>query len=574
MASIADTFLADFESSGEEDELEDELEDKGLDEFEPPVEEEAEIQDLDLEENGGDVQDLDEEDGLDKSAAATATSAATSTEHGEKTAVSFRSFREFSSLIENKSLLDHLSKIAELQASTENEFGVVESIDRDLEYDVIVNSNELAGDIDNEIANVHKFIRDIYSTKYQELEQLVPNPLEYAQVVKIIGNQTDMSTLEGDLSAILPSQVVLTILVTATTTIGKPLPPEDLKKCTDAAEAIITLNNMKTQILEYVESRMGLIAPNLSQIIGADIAALLMAAAGGLKQLSEIPSCNLQVLGKTDTALAGFARSKGYHMGILAESDLILGCPPVFRQRALRLLAAKCILASRTDSHLDKDNSVGALGIKLREDIEKKIKKWQEPPPPKPKKALAAPLPPPKKKRGGKKRRAEKEKYRTTELSKQKNRMMFNKEEMTDEYTGEGFGMIGVAGGGSLAFKNEKKVKLAKTLSRKTQARLNRVRTTRGISGMSSSIAFTPVEGIELVDTDATRRKLVEGAGNRYFAETTGFMKVGDVLKRKREQDAFDTLTKKKIQAMEQANALLKSKSERGGRPAGKKKDE
>lgn len=39
-------------------------------------------------------------------------------------------------------------------------------------------------------ATIHKFVRDIYATKLQELEQLVQNPLDYAKVIKIIGNET------------------------------------------------------------------------------------------------------------------------------------------------------------------------------------------------------------------------------------------------------------------------------------------------------------------------------------------------------------------------------------------------
>lgn len=41
---------------------------------------------------------------------------------------------------------------------------------------------------------------------------------------------------------------------------------------------------------------MSFIAPNLSAIVGSDIAAKLMTAAGGITTLSKMPSCNLQVM--------------------------------------------------------------------------------------------------------------------------------------------------------------------------------------------------------------------------------------------------------------------------------------
>jgi U4/U6 small nuclear ribonucleoprotein PRP31 len=42
---------------------------------------------------------------------------------------------------------------------------------------------------------------------------------------------------------------------------------------------------------------MHYIAPNVSAIIGASITAKLVAAAGGIEELSLIPACNIQVLG-------------------------------------------------------------------------------------------------------------------------------------------------------------------------------------------------------------------------------------------------------------------------------------
>ena len=50
----------------------------------------------------------------------------------------------------------------------------------------------------------------------------------------------------------------------------------------------LKLNDYKTRIFDYVESRMAYIAPNLSSIIGASTAAKLMGAAGGLTALSKV----------------------------------------------------------------------------------------------------------------------------------------------------------------------------------------------------------------------------------------------------------------------------------------------
>ena len=45
----------------------------------------------------------------------------------------------------------------------------------------------------------------------------------------------------------------------------------------------------------YVSSRMNVLAPNLSAIVGTTTAAKLLGVAGGLNGLAKMPSCNVHV---------------------------------------------------------------------------------------------------------------------------------------------------------------------------------------------------------------------------------------------------------------------------------------
>eukprot|EP00983_Pelagomonas_calceolata_P037070 1136170-Pelagomonas_calceolata.AAC.6 len=100
------------------------------------------------------------------------------------------------------------------------------------------------------------------------------------------------------------------VTVTGTTTSGKPLSQENLDKALEACEMAFKLDEDKhkmlrlstqsswksiPQILQFVESRMASIAPNLSLIVGSEIAAKLMGLAGGLHALSRMPACNVLV---------------------------------------------------------------------------------------------------------------------------------------------------------------------------------------------------------------------------------------------------------------------------------------
>jgi len=49
------------------------------------------------------------------------------------------------------------------------------------------------------------------------------------------------------------------------------------------------------QIFMYVSSRMNVLAPNLSAIVGTTTAAKLLGVAGGLAALAKMPSCNVHV---------------------------------------------------------------------------------------------------------------------------------------------------------------------------------------------------------------------------------------------------------------------------------------
>jgi U4/U6 small nuclear ribonucleoprotein PRP31 len=54
-----------------------------------------------------------------------------------------------------------------------------------------------------------------------------------------------MSRVEKLLHGLVPNNLLLTISVTATTTVGKPLSNDDLHKMTQACEAVIQLDEKK-----------------------------------------------------------------------------------------------------------------------------------------------------------------------------------------------------------------------------------------------------------------------------------------------------------------------------------------
>ncbi|EXJ77370.1 hypothetical protein A1O3_09596 [Capronia epimyces CBS 606.96] len=442
----------------------------------------------------------------------------------------------------------------------------VGSIEDNPEYHLLTQSNSLSTQIDSEIILVHKFIRDHYSARFPELETLVTNPIDYAKTVAIIRNgplenikalaDSSDNIVGQPLRSVLDGPTLMVVTVEATTTRGQELSEAELETTIRACEMALQLDKAKKVLTEYVQSRMNVFAPNLTAIIGSLTAAQLLNYAGGLKGLAKTPDRNVPAMGSRKQRQSGLATNVGIRQqGFLYHSPLIQSIPNDLRIQAMRIVSGKLILATRVDSvHQAPD---GSTGEQLREDCLRRLDKLTEPPPNRGPRALPAPDDKPSRKRGGRRARKAKEATAMTELRKQQNRMAFGKEEKEVGYgTGEGtagLGMIGQTNDGRIRATQIDRRTMAK-LSKKnpgwagsgtatslnngmntslkgfgtsggnaTTLRAQGLRTTGVSAGTASSIAFTPVQGLELVDpkvqAELKRKREAESAG--YFSRGT-----------------------------------------------------
>jgi U4/U6 small nuclear ribonucleoprotein PRP31 len=135
-----------------------------------------------------------------------------------------------------------------------------------------------------------------------------------------------------------------------------------------------------------------------------------------------------------------------------------------------------------------------------------------------------------KKRRGGKRMRRMKERFEETAMMKQANTRAFSA--ATGEYGDDAMGLTlglldtaDVSAGGSLRKTTEKrKMRVANTkASRKKAAQLKSMATSHASSGLASSIVFTPVQGMELVNPDANKDRIKQ-ANQKWFSDNAGFM--------------------------------------------------
>ncbi|KAI6233078.1 Pre-mRNA-processing factor 31 [Aphelenchoides fujianensis] len=270
---------------------------------------------------------------------------------------------------------------------------------------------------------------------------------------------------------------------------------------------------------------------------------MIVSQAGGLGPLSKQPACNVLVLGKQKKTLAGFSTAAVLpHSGFIYYHPIVQNLPNELRQKAARVIAAKCTLAARVDSlHQSPD---GAIGEQLAGQVKEKIDKMLEPPAVKTQKALPKPLDKASKKRGGKRARKAKERMGMTDLRKKANRMNFGElqEDIHQEHIGfyARPGQIGHPAGqraDSRECRGQQDARAVRSfhgMSQKLQRQLER-RQHGGMtslktktSGLMSSISFTPVQGVEIISMTPLNPMKASGSStsSSYFDSTSNFSKV------------------------------------------------
>lgn len=463
-------------------------------------------------------------------------------------------------------VLEEIAKLGDKQSRS-----FMGSVEEDPEFQLLGQANTLSVSIDGEIALVHKYIRDHYSTRFPELEQLVTNPLDYCKTVAIVGNgpmdqietlSTSTDNIVGQsLKQVLAGPSLMVVTIEASTTQGREMTDTELRTVLRACQMTLDLDKAKHVLTAFVQSRTSVFAPNLTALIGSLTAAQLLNYAGGLTGLAKTPACNVPALGSKRQSGTGFATNVGVrHQGFLYESPIVQDIPNDLKKQAMRIVSAKVILAARVDSV--HDGADGSIGERFREECLHRLDKLTEPPPNKGVRALPAPDEKPSRKRGGRRARKAKEATAMTELAKAQNRMAFGKEEQEIGFgdSSKGLGMIGQGNDGRIR---------AQQIDQRTKAKLSKknqgwtapspvgglASSLRGFgqsgtatvlkghglrssgvgpsnlgagAGTASTIAFTPVQGLELVDPkmreEMNRKRKAEE--DRWFTGGT-FTQVG-----------------------------------------------
>jgi len=151
---------------------------------------------------------------------------------------------------------------------------------------------------------------------------------------------------------------------------GADLDKPDLKVILDLAKQINSLYELKEELTKYLETSMKEVCPNLDAVAGSFIGAKLLSFAGSLKNLSEMTSSTVQLLGAEKALFRHLhGQGKSPKHGILINHELVLSAQFKEKGKVARALADKIAIVSKVDYFKGE-----FVGDKLRKDLEKRFK--------------------------------------------------------------------------------------------------------------------------------------------------------------------------------------------------------
>lgn len=231
-----------------------------------------------------------------------------------------------------------------------------------------------------------------------DLVQCNLTPLQLSHLILLLSSHEyteEFSTKEGDrkealLRSSIPefnretSNALLLVLSTAQGPPWSAAQNTTLQEARNVAEHVRLLDNERVALTTTLEETASQQAPALSELVGTQIAAGLLAAGGGLEGLARVPADRL--------ALVGSGYSNDRRQGLLAQTALVA---PLLSQglagegAALRRLANSVALAIRADlANIPRNESPSpeaitrakTTGIKLRERLLDQLSSLYSPP--------------------------------------------------------------------------------------------------------------------------------------------------------------------------------------------------
>lgn len=240
---------------------------------------------------------------------------------------------------------------------------------------MIIQAVCLLDDLDKELNNYIMRCREWYGWHFPELGKILTDNVVFVKTVKIIGTRDN--TGNSDLSDILPEEIEEKVKEAAEISMGTEISDDDIINIQHLCDQVIEISNYRTQLYEYLKSRMMAMAPNLTILVGELVGARLISHAGSLINLAKHPASTVQILGAEKALFRALKTKKDTpKYGLIYHSQIIGQTSTKNKGKMSRMLAAKASLATRVDA-LGEDGSF-ELGAAHKAKVEARLRLLEE----------------------------------------------------------------------------------------------------------------------------------------------------------------------------------------------------
>ena len=234
-------------------------------------------------------------------------------------------------------------------------------------------------ELDEILNTISTRIREWYGLHFPELDYLLQNFITYANIVRDAGSRENI-TKELLTQLELPERKIEMIQLAISKSQGGDLTQESSESLKVLASQVIMLSELRTNLSTTIENLMETLAPNLKNILTAIIGARLVAKAGSLIKLSQMPSSTIQIIGAEKALFRALKTgTRPPKHGLLFQHPSVNSAPKWQRGKIARALSSKVAIAVRIDVYRN-----GELDSSLLEKLTKRIetiqKIYQEPP--------------------------------------------------------------------------------------------------------------------------------------------------------------------------------------------------
>lgn len=247
------------------------------------------------------------------------------------------------------------------------------SVQRDDNH--IIQAIAILDQLDKAINTFAMRVREWYSWHFPELVKVVSDNHRYAKLVLLVKNKKSLTEESlHDIAAIVDDDegIAQSVIDAAKHSMGQDISEADMENVVSFAQRVDSLVNYRKSLHAYLNSKMGVVAPNLAALIGEIVGARLISHAGSLTNLSKYPASTVQILG-AEKALFRALKTKGNtpKYGLLYHSSFIGRAGTKNKGRISRFLANKCSIASRIDNFSETPSM--KFGNALRMQVEERL---------------------------------------------------------------------------------------------------------------------------------------------------------------------------------------------------------